>query len=148
MTGRLSLIAPILSCLANVCLGHGIAAARVDGGVGVRAVYDDGTPVTFSDVSVFAPGAGEKPTLAATTDRNGCFMFRPDANGVWKVMVDDGMGHAIAHEIVFDGQTAAAAQSSGRMPKRYGVPMGLAAIFAVFGWAAFLRLKLAQRRGA
>jgi nickel transport protein len=138
MTGRLSLIAMILACAADVCLGHGIAAVRVDGGVGVGFVYYDGTPVTFSDVSVFAPGAGDKPTLAATTDRNGCFMFRPDTNGVWKVTVDDGMGHAITHEIVFDGQAAAPAKSCGRMPTRYGTVIGLAVICGVFGWPAFL----------
>ena len=145
MIRRMSLFALAWACATGLCHGHGLAAERVEGGVGVRVVYDDGTPVTFSDVKVRAPGAGEREALGGTTDRNGCFMFRPDAPGVWTVTVDDGMGHALTHEIAFDGALAVPAPSRGGPPKGQGVMTGLAVIFGLFGWTAYLRLQRASR---
>lgn len=138
-------MALVWTCALATCYGHSITATRVDGGVGVLATYDDGTPVSFSEAHLLAPGAMEKPALVGTTDRNGCFMFRPDTNGIWKVTVDDGMGHVVTEELRFDGHAVAPERDKGRMPKRYGVIAGLALIFGVFGWSAFLRLKLGGR---
>ncbi len=145
MSVRAVFIVLALAGTAHVCLGHGIRAVRVDGGVGLCATYDDGTPVTFGDVRVFAPGINDKPSLTGTTDRNGYFMFRPDTNGTWLVAVDDGMGHAIRQEITWDGPAAAPAPRSERMPKRYGLLTGLATILGVFGWSAFWKLKRAEQ---
>jgi nickel transport protein len=133
------------ACALAACHGHGITATPVEGGVGVRAAYDDGTPVSFSEARVFAPGAPEKPALVGTTDRHGCFLFRPDTNGVWKVTVDDGMGHVATEELRFEGQAVAGEQEPRRMSRRDGVITGLALIFGVFGWSAFARLKLGGR---
>lgn len=118
---------------------------RVDGGVGVRAVYDDGNPVSFSDASLFAP-AGGPPIFTGMTDRNGCFMFSPDTSGVWRVTVDDGMGHVVTAELPVGGAIATPAADGRRPPKRYGVVAGLAGIFGIFGWWAYLRLKLAGNK--
>jgi len=140
-------MALVWTCAAAAAHGHGITADRVDGGAGVRAVYDDGTPVTFSEARLFAPGKEDKPVLTGTTDRDGCFMFRPDTNGVWRVTIDDGMGHAVTKDLQLDGQVIAHKPERDRMPKRYGIVTGLALIFGVFGWFAFLRLKLSGRAG-
>lgn len=145
MTGRQKALtlAAVLPGLAGVCVGHGLSAERVEGGTGVRVVYDDGAAVAFSDVRVFAPGNDTHPTLTGTTDRNGCFLFLPDAIGTWKVSVEDGMGHAITREIVFDGQVALPVAGPGAMPREYAVWTGLSTIFGLFGWSAYIRLKQA-----
>lgn len=122
---------------------HGLATAPVDGGAGVRAAYDDDAPVSYADVQVFAPGGGTGAVLTGVTDRNGCFMFRPDTAGVWKVSIDDGMGHAATVEVASEG-TAAPAAGPARIPRRFGVVTGLAVIFGVFGWSAYLRARVAR----
>lgn len=134
-------------CLMAACYGHGIKASRVEGGIGVVVTYDDGAPVSFSEAKLFAPGGNDKPALTGMTDRNGCFMFRPDTNGTWKVSVDDGMGHSVTETIQFEGHATLPIQGNVSMPKRYGVITGLALILGVFGWSAFLRLKLATKTG-
>lgn len=133
-------------CLITACHAHGIKARQVEGGIGVVVTYDDGCPVSFSEAKVFAPGTEDKPALTGTTDRNGCFMFRPDTNGVWKVAVDDGMGHAVTATIQCEGKVAVPGPATEFIPRRYGVITGLAAIFGIWGWAAFLRLKLSEKR--
>ncbi len=146
MSQRVACMVLTWTCMLAACHGHGITATRVDGGVGVVASYDDdGTPVSLSEVRLFAPDATDKPVLLAATDRNGCFMFRPDTSGVWRVTVDDGMGHVVTEELRFDGHVVAPERNTGRMPKRYGVLAGLALIFGIFGWSAFLRLNRTLR---
>ncbi len=136
----------ILLTAVMACEGHGIAARPVEDGIGIQAVYDDGYPVAFGDVKVFAPDRADKPALEGLTDRNGCFMFRPDTNGTWRVTVDDGMGHAVSHELYFDGGKSAAMQSKEPVSKRHGVMTGLSLIFGLFGWIAYLRGQRAERR--
>ncbi|MCX7591571.1 MAG: DUF4198 domain-containing protein [Kiritimatiellae bacterium] len=128
--------------IGAVCLGHGMTVSRIEEGVGIRAVYDDGSPVSFSEVKVFSPEGAGKPFFTGTTDRQGYFLFRPDTNGVWRVAIDDGMGHAVTHEIVWDGTRRAAMEvHNQRMPRAWGALAGLAMIFGIFGWGAFVSLK-------
>lgn len=122
---------------------HGLVTAPLSGGEGVRVAYDDDEPVSFAEVQVFAPGGGAKPVLTGVTDRNGCFVFRPDTAGVWKVSIDDGMGHSAPH-FVTSGVAASAAAPvvpPARMSRVQGVVTGLSLIFGVFGWGAWLRLR-------
>lgn len=132
---------------AAAAWGHGIEAQRVEGGVGVRAVYDDGSPVTFSEAALYAPASGEKPLLTGMTDRDGCFMFRPDTSGIWRITIDDGMGHVVTEEVAVDGKISTSKQKSRRMPKRYGIVTGLALIFGLFGSFAFLRQRYSGKAG-
>ena len=131
---------------AGLAEGHAIEARRLDGGVGVEAVYDDGSPASFSEVKLYAPGSGAEPVFTGTTDRGGRFMFLPDTNGVWRLTVDDGMGHATQSEINWNGNEATSAPPSSRMPRWQGVVTGLSLLFGLFGWGAFLRMK--QQHGA
>ncbi len=137
-----------LGCISVVtmCHGHGIRAVRVDDGIGVMVVYDDGTPVSFSEARLFAPASEEQPVFTGITDRHGFFMFRPDASGVWKVTVDDGMGHVVTHALTVDDQNPAPVSHVDSIPKRCGVLAGLALIFGIFGWSAYLRLQMNLRK--
>ena len=131
-------------CGAPSSPAHGLLTVPVSGGEGVRATYDDGSPVSFADVRVFAPGQDAKPVLTGVTDRNGCFVFRPDTAGVWRVSIDDGMGHGAPLSITSGTAAAAAAPAPTRMPKAQAVATGLSLIFGVFGWGAWLRLRKAR----
>lgn len=118
---------------------HGLITAPLSGGEGVRAAYDDDEPVSFADVQVFAPG-GARPVLTGVTDRNGCFLFRPDTAGVWKVSIDDGMGHGAPHFVTSAPAVSAVAPGPPRrMSRAQGVVTGISLIFGAFGWAAWLR---------
>jgi hypothetical protein len=129
--------------LATAAQGHGLSTAPAVGGLGVVATYDDGSPVPYADARLFAPGQAGKPVLTGATDRNGCFMFRPDTAGVWRIAIDDGMGHAVSADVVSGGASSAAAVTF-RMRKAQGVLTGVAVIFGLFGWGAYLRLRTAR----
>lgn len=129
--------------VASTAQGHGLSTAPAAGGTGVVTTYGDGSPVPYAEARLFAPGRDGKPVLTGTTDRNGCFMFRPDTVGVWRVAIDDGMGHAVSANVASDGASAPTATPL-RRPKPQSVMTGLAVIFGVFGWGAFLRLWAAR----
>lgn len=139
-----------LALAPYAALAHGLITAPLSGGEGVRVAYDNEEPVPFADVQVFAPGGGAKPVLTGVTDRNGCFLFLPDTAGVWRVSVDDGMGHAASRAVTSAVALAAASSTAppappGRMSRVQAAATGLSLIFGVFGWGAWLRLR--TRRG-
>jgi nickel transport protein len=68
----------------------------------VTALYDDGEPMSYAAVEITAPESGSV-FQTGRTDRNGCFMFRPDGSGRWQAVVKDGMGHRVALELAVDG---------------------------------------------
>jgi len=141
IAGRPALLAAAawLAMAPYAAPAHGLITAPLSGGEGVRVAYDDDEPVSFADVQVFAPG-GAKPVLTGVTDRNGCFLFRPDTAGVWKVSVDDGMGHGAPH-FVTSAPAASAAAPPPRRSRAQDVVTGLSLIFGVSGWGAWLRLR-------
>jgi len=119
--------------LPALCLGHGTGYAVVEGGTGVKATYDDGSPMAYCDVAVFAPGDPSTEYQTGTTDRNGCFAFFPDTNGNWRVTVDDGMGHLVTANIVVGPEmlhVRAGANGRDRLGRSI---VGVSVIFGVFG---------------
>ncbi len=84
---------------ATAALAHGVHADLLEGGTGVRARFDTGEPMAFADVKVFAPDAPNEAWLESTTDPEGRFVFVPPRPGVWRIAVDDGMGHALFRDI-------------------------------------------------
>ena len=114
---------------------HSLQHTPVQGGVGARATYDDGAPAAFSAVQVFAPG--ETQVFAeGMTDRDGAFTFRATTTGVWRLTVDDGMGHALTAELPVTETGLSAPAPSPACPRSYRVLAGLGLIFGCFGaWA-------------
>jgi hypothetical protein len=145
MSGRLAMAAVSWVCAAALARGHGIVAEQVEGGVGVRAVYDDGAPVAFGEVRVFAPGDQDKPVLEGATYRGGCFLFRPDTGGTWRIVIDDGMGHAVSRDLPVGTATAVPARGAERMPKFWAAITGLALLFGASGWLSYLRARKAGK---
>lgn len=56
--------------------------------------YSDGSTLPFAEVEVWSPDDAEIEFQNGRTDKNGRFSFFPDAPGIWRVTISDGMGHA------------------------------------------------------
>ena len=93
----LTVIIFLLSCPVFL-LGHGLHMETFSGAACVKFLYDDGFPIAFSEVEIFSP-AHESIFQTGLTDKNGVFCFHPDADGTWKIKIDDGMGHMKIYEI-------------------------------------------------
>lgn len=63
-----------------------------------RAVYEGDIPLPFAQVTVFAPNGEEHQN--GRTDRLGRFTFQHDQPGLWKITVDDEMGHQQSIELI------------------------------------------------
>jgi hypothetical protein len=116
---------------SGVCVAHGARCTVIEGGVSVEAVYHDGNPMGFCDVEVFRPGL-EEAYHVGTTDPQGRFGFVPDTTGVWKVSVDDAMGHRATAEISVDADRLRTAGPAA-MSRIQGLLVGASVIFGVFG---------------
>ncbi|MCT7984175.1 DUF4198 domain-containing protein [Laspinema sp. A4] len=57
--------------------------------VEVQALFDNGDPISNAQITVYAPTDPETPWLQGTADKNGRFLFAPDASlpGNWAVRV-------------------------------------------------------------
>lgn len=82
----------------NTAFSHGVVHNVIEGGVGIHAMYNDGSPLSYSDVKVYAPG-NEQAFQEGMTDANGRFLIFPAEAGTWKITVNDGMGHGLVEEI-------------------------------------------------
>jgi nickel transport protein len=136
----------LISCLIFVllttatCWSHGVDG-HIEQTVGycVTARYDDGEPMSYAAVEISAPDA-EIGFQTGRTDRNGCFMFRPEVQGKWNVVVNDGMGHRLALPLELgagsnatgtnDAVVSAPVQSVSRPVK---IITGLCIIFGLYG---------------
>ena len=120
---------------------HGVwgQVARSEGHL-VTAEYDDGEPMSYAAVEIKGPGS-DIAFQTGRTDRNGHFMFFPDSQGHWQIVVQDGMGHRLALSSEVTGD-AAGSKIPEPPPQQAHAPgmtragkaiMGLSIIFGVFG---------------
>lgn len=132
-----SLVILVLS--KNVCFSHGLQYNEFEGGIGIEAIYDEGTPMSYSEVKIFSPTDGETEFQQGLTDKNGRFVFYPDIKGRWKIVVDDGMGHRLeimvavdeAMKLKRDQQAGRSAETSLSQYERAIV--GISIIFGISG---------------
>ena len=122
-----------------LCLAHGVKHEVFDVGTGIKATYGDGTPMAYCEVAVFAPDDDVSEYQTGITDRNGCFAFVPDADGLWRVRVDDGMGHLVTAEISLDSLQVASTNVRQGGDRLSSVIVGISVIFGFFGLYALLR---------
>lgn len=136
----------IMMLAAATAWSHGVEGyAKRMKGYCVIALYDDGEPMSYADAEIKAPGS-DTLFQKGRTDRNGCFMFLPDGQGVWQVVVQDGMGHRVGLDIEVgeeeqEAQKTEAVHSpnaSGRENRPLKIAAGLSIIFGLsgvlYGW--------------
>lgn len=114
-------------------LAHGVAYREFQVGTGIEATYDDGLPMSFCDVSVFSPTDSGTPYQSGETDPQGCLAFVPNTNGLWKVTVDDGMGHVMTAEVRVDPTRSGAPVPSHKLNRGLRAMIGFSLIFGLFG---------------
>ncbi|HMP74892.1 MAG TPA: hypothetical protein PKE12_01225 [Kiritimatiellia bacterium] len=130
------LIALLWLLAATGTLAHGIDAHLIEGGAGIAVRYADGTPAAFAEVKIHPPHNDEL-FQEGLTDREGRFVFHPTTNGVWRIAVDDGMGHAVAVDLPVGSLPAPPAAPAQRMSRTLGILTGISLIWALFssyGW--------------
>ena len=120
--------------------GHGVRYDLSRQGTALRAAYDDGSPMAFCDVTVYSPNDPRDAFQTGTTDPNGGFAFLPDTNGVWRVTVDDGMGHLVEAKIEVGPESARSLDAPPPIGRLGGAVVGVSVLFGFFGlWAMFVR---------
>lgn len=93
-------------------LAHGITRTIEQGkSMVVTALYDDGEPISYASVKVFAPGKGDVEYQNGRTDKNGRFAFVPSEAGDWMVRLDDGNGHGFEEQVSVDADMRGKASS-------------------------------------
>lgn len=138
--GRFIIAGLILPFLVLSAFGHAMHLQPLEGGHGIRAVFDDGLPAAFAEVRVWAPGLEDEPYQEGWTDADGCFVFYPQTAGVWRIEIDDGMGHAARHRVDVSPAGIRHIDSVSRsMPRLQGLITGVSIIFGLFGLFALLR---------
>lgn len=60
----------------------------------VEFYYSDGSPVSYAQVKIWSPEDSSIEFQNGRSDRNGRFAFIPNSDGLWRIMIKDGMGHA------------------------------------------------------
>lgn len=65
----------------------------------VQFGYSTGDNAPFAQITVFSPGPTDSEYQNGRTDRLGRFAFAPNQSGEWRIMMRDGMGHAITHTL-------------------------------------------------
>lgn len=127
---------------AHICSAHGVSGSIVEKtGFLVMVEYDDGEPMAYASMEIH--NLKEKlPFQSGWTDKNGRFMFLPDAPGEWQVVVSDGMGHQVALNASVTENMVMSREmdqndgiSHGRSFSRYeNALMGISVIFNIFGF--------------
>jgi len=119
---------------SGVAFSHGVVHRALSGGVGLEALYDDGSPLSHSEVKVYAPSNSEAAFQEGLTDEQGRFMFYPTEPGTWKIEVDDGMGHGLVEEIeVGDDLLAPPDEGAVFLPTWQKALIGVSLIWGITG---------------
>ena len=61
--------------------------------VSIHSQYGENEFCSYADVSIFGPKSDTAEFQTGNADVYGNFSFLPDSPGIWKVKVDDGLGH-------------------------------------------------------
>lgn len=105
----LALLLALTALSSTLVLAHGTGWEQKELGdsTAIYFFYSDGTPMSYSSVSLFSPEDAEIPYQKANTDRSGWFVFKPSVPGLWKFSASDGQGHLSAGEIEIEAQAPA-----------------------------------------
>jgi hypothetical protein len=122
-------------------MAHGPECRIVQDGYMIEALYDDGSPMSFCDVSVFSHGSPDSAYVTGTTSEDGRFSFVADAEGKWKIEVDDGMGHLAVMEMEIGPEGMTTSQPSARKGRVLEAVTGVSVIFGLLGLYYVFRRK-------
>ncbi len=122
-------------------LPHGISSEIINGGIGIKALYADLSPFSFAETKIFSPEKKQIPFQTGLTDRNGVFIFVPDAIGIWKIVISDGMGHGVVKELTINDIKNFNKENFKPLSRWYKILIGLAVIFGITGIISYFHAK-------
>lgn len=138
-------------------LGHGIQVEvkQLSPVVVITSGYSQASPLKDAAVTIFAPDENKFQT--GRTDLMGGFTFKPDRDGSWKFIVDDGTGHK--KEVLIDINKSFFSEEQSRnsystpmqkpavfcaLPLYLKILLGLSLIFGIFGIFTLIRVGKAK----
>jgi nickel transport protein len=131
---------------------HGVEITDVTGQAGARTfrfMYSTGESMLFAVVKVYPPSAPDATVQESMTDRDGYFSFVPFEDGLWRLTVEDGMGHKGEITVTAAGEAAADraknAAPAGKLPTPAAAALGLSLIFNVFTFWYLMGRKLKKQ---
>ncbi|MCK4539431.1 MAG: hypothetical protein KAV42_11600 [Candidatus Krumholzibacteria bacterium] len=127
--------------IPGAVMAHGTECRVVQDGLMIEASYDDGSPMSYCDVSVFRPGSPDSAFVTGTTSEDGRFSFVARAEGMWKIEVDDGMGHLAVMDVEVGPEGATGGQPSARQGRILETVTGVSVIFGLLGLYYIFRRK-------
>ncbi|WP_374281719.1 hypothetical protein [Desulfovibrio sp.] len=65
----------------------------------VQFAYAGGEKPTYAKVEVYSPADSKVEFQNGRTDAQGRFAFMPDAQGQWRIIMADNMGHRVEHAV-------------------------------------------------
>lgn len=108
-TRKILLLSMLLTVVMVIMIVAGISSRAQAHSMGYRIVekktvpvvtfyYSGGKAVSYAEVTVWSPANNSIEFQNGRTDKNGVFIFNPDIGGIWRIEVDDGLGHRVAAE--------------------------------------------------
>ena len=94
----------------------------------VQFAYAGGDVPTYAKVEVYSPADSKVEFQNGRTDAQGRFAFMPDAQGQWRIIMADNMGHRVEHAVdVSPAQgSAQGATREGAQETAQGIAQGAA----------------------
>lgn len=146
---RKSLLVIILFLVSGFFLyGHGTRYEIITGEiVGVKAMFDDGTPMAKAPVLVFPPGESEA-SLRLMTDKQGIVCFYAETPGTWILQVRDSGGHGMRINYEAHAGDTSSGESAGGgdfSPVQKWI-MGIAVLWGFVGTALYFKQRRRKER--
>ena len=139
---RFTHYAVLILLFLRVLTAHGVEHVIIKEGVtGIQAFYDDGSPLAYVDVTVFSPADTETEFQSGIADKNGIFAFKPDRDGIWTIIFDDGLGHGLTEEVEIRGGQGVEQAPGGIIPRWQNVLVGVSLIFGITGFLYGITVK-------
>lgn len=115
----------------------------------ISVKYDDGEPMRYGEVKIYSPDDQKVEYQNGRMDKLGQFAFYPTKEGEWKIIVSDGMGHAVTAKVAHAGNNEAdmkKAVQSGGLKKGQKLIMAICVVWGFIGLALFLKAKIVQKQ--
>lgn len=136
----LARVAACLLIVVGVAHAHDLVATheRTGASVIVRCTYAGTEAVSFAEVQVHSPALPKSAFQTGRTDIKGVFAFVPDADGEWRFIVDDDMGHRTELKIPVSAVAVAPANTTQPLWQKamLGVSVILGGTGMLYGWKA------------
>jgi len=119
---------------------HGVNYKKINGGIGIEVLYDNGKPISEAETKIYSPREKNNTFQEGYTDKNGRFLFYPDEQGKWKIIISDGMGHGVSTFIEINNIKTMEIGKTGNIPiPLYNkILLGISIIFGITGILTFL----------